>query len=511
MGLLSWLTGRSIAAPPSPRIAPKLNIGKRRYDAAKGGRLFADWVLGNPSIDQEIRQDLRMLRARSRDLSQNDPYAKRYLRLVETNVVGPDGIRLQMKVKEFMNGAEQYDQRANDMIEEAWGIWGKAANCTQNGRLGWIDVQRHIARAVAKDGEVFVRKVRGRKLMHGFSLQLIEADLLDEDFNGRLSNGNEVRMGVEVDAAYRPVAYHFWDAHPNDYQYSAASARNERRRVPATDIIHLYDPESVSATRGVPWMVTPMGRIKMLNGYQEAELVGARVAAGKMGFFVQPEGGDNYVGDGTDAEGNIITEASPGSFEVLPTGYDFREFSPEHPSTAYGQFSKDMLKGIASGLNVSYVTLANDLEGVNYSSIRQGTLDERDHWRMLQGWLIRSFHIPVFEEWLLLALTAPDGIRLPIERYDKFNKPAFIPRGWQWVDPQKEVDAALTAIDGGLSTLTKALGERGDDVEEILRERANEKALAESLGVELVGPKTPKAPPTAQEGSDAQDAQDNQA
>jgi lambda family phage portal protein len=158
---------------------------------------------------------------------------------------------------------------------------------------------------------------------------------------------------------------------------------------------------------------------------------------------------------------------------------------------------KGVLKGIASGLNVSYVSLASDLEGVTYSSIRQGSLDERDHWRVLQGWLIEHFHLPVFESWLLSALSAPaadSGINLPVDKFDKFNQPLFIPRGWQWVDPQKETDATLTAIDGGLTTLTKALAEKGDDLEEVLRERQAEQELAASLGVELGKPK-PKAPP----------------
>jgi capsid protein len=35
----------------------------------------------------------------------------------------------------------------------------------------------------------------------------------------------------------------------------------------------------------------------MLNGYLEAEIVGARVGASKMGFFTSPDG-DGYVGDG---------------------------------------------------------------------------------------------------------------------------------------------------------------------------------------------------------------------
>lgn len=482
-------------------------VAKRRYEAAKSNRLLADWIASATSSDADLRQDMVQLRARARDLAQNNVYARKFLKMVETNVVGERGVRLQMRVREAAkkNGEKgRIDQAANDLIEEAWRKWCRAGNCTVDGRLSWVDAQRLVARSVPRDGEIFVRKIVARGYMHGFAIQFIDPDHLDAEFNGRHTNGNEVRMGVEIDRGGRPVAYHFWERHPNDYQFGVGTPRNERIRVPATDILHLYEPDRVDQTRGVPWMATAMLEAKMLGGYKEAEVVAARTAAAKMGFFLPPEEGGDYSGDDKDELGNTITEAAPGTFETLPTGFKFESFDPQHPTTAYKDFVKGVLKGIASGLNVSYVSLASDLEGVTYSSIRQGALDERDHWRVIQCWLIEHFHVPIFEAWLLNALSAPaadNGINLPADKFDKFNQPLFIPRGWQWVDPQKETDATLTAIDGGLTTLTKALAEKGDDLEEVLRERASEKELAESLGVELGSPK-PKAsaqPPAAPE------------
>jgi len=41
-----------------------------------------------------------------------------------------------------------------------------------------------------------------------------------------------------------------------------------------------------------------------------------------------------------------------------------------------------------------------DLEGVNYSSIRAGVLEDREIFKGLQDWFIRSLVMPVFDEWV---------------------------------------------------------------------------------------------------------------
>ena len=57
-----------------------------------------------------------------------------------------------------------------------------------------------------------------------------------------------------------------------------------------------------------------------------------------------------------------------GSFVSLPNGVDFKAFDPDHPTSQFESFVKSILRQIASGLNVPYNELANDLEGVSYSS-----------------------------------------------------------------------------------------------------------------------------------------------
>jgi len=56
------------------------------YSGASGTRLTLDWIATILSSDQEIRGNLRLLRARGRELSRNNPVAQNFLKLLAANV-----------------------------------------------------------------------------------------------------------------------------------------------------------------------------------------------------------------------------------------------------------------------------------------------------------------------------------------------------------------------------------------------------------------------------------------
>jgi len=158
-----------------------------------------------------------------------------------------------------------------------------------------------------------------------------------------------------------------------------------------------------------------------------------------------------------------------------------------------------LLRQVATGLGVSYNALASDLVGVNYSSLRSGLLIERDLWRRLQSWMIESFLERVFEEWLDLALLSGELV-LDSRDPSKFLAGVWEPRGWQWVDPLKDVQASLLAIDGGLASRTCVLAEKGEDIDDTFEELAEEKKLAKQYGIELeASAKPPKIQKTTGE------------
>ena len=453
-------------------------VFKRSYHAASPSRLFADYIESERSPDSELYPVIARMRARSRDLARNNEYARRYFNLLKTNVVGEHGFKLQVKA---LDPRGALDTDGNQSIETAFKVWGKRGNCTADGKMSWVDVQKMVVEGLARDGEVFVIKHRGNAFHDSFALEFLEPDQIDEKKNERLDGGREIRMGVELDKFKKPIAYHVLTSHPGDYDFASMVKSPKHKRVPAEQMIHVFMPLRAGQTRGEPWMSSAMASIKQLNGWREASIVAARMGASKMGFFTSPSG-DGFVAD--DLDGNVpIIDAQPGTFHQLPQGVDLKTFDVGYPTSEFDSFHRSVLKGIASALGVSYTSLANDLEATSYSSIRQGALEERDFYRSVQQVMTDHFVRPVYEAWLEAAMEV-DTLFMPIATYDKFSTASeFRGRAWNWVDPMKEMNAAVLGMKNGILSLQDVASQYGKDTEELLAEIQRDKSLMEQFGI----------------------------
>lgn len=472
-----------LAGPFSPAPKPQLPAKpqrRRNFDAAKVGRLTASMASVSYSSDSEIFRALKLLRARSRELANNNDYIKKFLQLCKTNVVGPNGIQLQNRATKA-NG--DLDRKVNLAIELAWQDWGKIGNCDVTGKLSWKAFQRLFIETVARDGEVLVRKVKNYDNKYRFALQILEADHLDENLNKDLGNGRMIRMGVEFDEWRRPVAYHLFKRQPFDYMPMAPVLGDIYERVPASEIIHAFDVFRPLQTRGIPWAHAAMLKLNMLGGYEEAELIAARLGASKGGFFERNEEGQTYTGEETDPEGEYVTDAEPGVFNILPHGSKFVPYDPQHPSGNFGPFVKAALRGISSGLGVAYNGLANDLEGVNFSSIRSGTLEERDQWKTIQDWMIEQLPDQIFGEWLKMAMLSGE-LMLPFDKYEQYNAPKWQGRRWDWVDPLKDIKASGEEIKMLAKSIRQHIMEQGNDPDEVFADIAKEQEDLKALGLD---------------------------
>lgn len=481
---------------PEQAVVP---IQKRSFHAAQVNHLTSSWTTTSRSMDSDLRNDLVTIRSRSRSLAKDNDYLKYFLSMVQVNVVGHGGFTLQMRIEDANGKA---DSLANRAIEKAFRLWSKRKHCDIAGKLSFPAMCRLIVRTVARDGEALVRKVRGRKVnKFGFALQLLAIDRLDTTMNQLWTNGNVIRMGVEIDSTGRAVAYHLLTAHPGDGIYRSANGKMHER-VPATDLIHIYIQDDPEQTRGCPWAHTAATRLNHLGAFDEAAVIAARVGASKMGFYKRTDQSGPVIPGTELAQSDFIQEASPGEFGVLPDGYDFVGFNPDYPHANYSPFTKACLRGIASGLGVNYNTLANDLEGVNYTSLRSGTLTERDMWMVLQSWFSDWFLDDLSEDWLktsLLfgAIVLPNGIALPANKFDKFNAAEFQGRRWPWVDPLKDLQASVLAINSKLSNYSQIYGEKGNDFTDTIQGLARELEEMAALGLKPTAP--PPSKPTNDE------------
>ncbi len=474
-----WRAGRPAQKPAA-----------RNFDAAQVTRLLASWATDAQSMNRQLQTQLRPLRARSRNLCQNNEYAKNFVNQCKVNIVGPHGIRLQARSK---NSDGTLDELDNNAIEVAFKRHSMAGEFEASKRFDRATFERLLVETIVRDGEALVEKLPGFDNRSRFAVRMIDADYLDETYNtdNAPETGNRIRMGVEIDRYGAPVAYWLRDVHPGETVTSGIQYK--RIRVEASRIVHMYLPMYADQWRGVPWMHASMIALRDLGGYREAALIAARVGAAKMGFFKGPQP-EQF--DGQDEAGNTVMEAEAGSFETIGPNTEFVAWDPQYPHGDFEPFNKTLLKGITAGWGISYHKGTGDLEGVNYSSGRLGELSERDMWMSMQNWFIGQWSEPLYQAWLPMALASQSIIGagnnpLPLSRIEKFREVQWQPRRWKWTDPQKEFNGIKGNIDERLMSRSQAIRDMGYDPQDVWREIEQENAMLESMGIAPAPTPTP--------------------
>ncbi len=466
-------TSAQNAPSPGSRKGGALRMTIRSIiKAAETGRLESTWTTSPITADAYISRHRRTLVARSRQGCEDYDHLRKYIALYRDNVVGKSGFILNSTP---YDPGDKVDRTAKTAIEWAYRKWSRKANYDLNGRLGRADAERLAAVTQAKDGEAIAVLHYGANAgPWGFAVEMVDPELLDDQYFDRLRNGNVVVHGIEF--AYgsaRPVAYHFFKSQDERFGYVKSQ---ERQRVDAERVIHWFLPEIIGQKRGLPQTRTALWRLRMLTGFEDAALTNARVAAAKMGFF---KGGDEDVDD-------VPMDATPGAFENIGDR-ELVEWNPQFPNNETEPFVRVGVRSISAGLGVSYHSLSNDLSSVNFSSIRQGTLDDRGSWEVIQSSMIEGWILPIFEAWLRYSLLAGkialnSGKPLPAARLDKFLDCEFLGRRWPWIDPSAEATGAEKMISQKLRSRSEVIRDMtqrdpSDVLEEIAREDAEMKAL----------------------------------
>lgn len=460
----------------------KKTPSRRSYQGAIFGRLVDDWVANSTSMDSEVRSSLRKLRDRSRQLGRDNDYVRSIFRTIQNNVVG-EGVTFQSQVR--MQRGGELNTTLNDNIELAWSRWCSAANCDTAGKLDFQDIEKLIIRNVIESGEIFIRKINAPfgDSKVPFALEIIESDICDDLYNGVSEAGNDIRMGVELNGWGRPVNYFFLPKHPGDYNMSGQGSRTGPRiKVPANEIIHLFICERAKQTRGVPLLSSTLNRLNQMNGYEEAEIIAARASACLMGFIETPSG--ELQGDAVE-DGDRVTEFGPGMIKKLNEGEKMNVPQISRPGNQFDPFMRLMLRGCSAGAGASYESVSKDYSQGSYSSTRQALLEDRDNFKIIQKWLIRKFHQNVYCDWLDRAVLSGElsipGYFVDTRKYTESVK--WMPRGWSWIDPLKEVEAYRMGVRNGFITQTEVVAQSGGDFEELCVTRKRERDFAKKCDI----------------------------
>ncbi len=455
---IGWVSPHRALQRESARVA----LGRvREYQAAKSGRRTSGWTTAGTSANAEIAPALATLRARSREQVRNNPYASIAVNKLAVKAVGT-GILPKHKI-----------QKAGAL----WKEWVKVADFDQHSDL--YGLQNLAALAMFESGEVLIRRHLD-KATGGvpLRLQVLEPDYLDSTKHGPMPGGNYAIAGVEINPQGQRVAYHLYRQHPGDSLVIKHAF--ESVRVPASDIIHLYEKRRPGQLRGIPRLSTSLMRLRDLDEYEDAELVRKKIEA-CFAAFVTTSDASRVVANAqtetqSDGTSNRIETLAPGLIEYLKPGESI-SFGAPSSSAGFGEYTRTQLHAIAVGCGVTYQQLTGDLTSVNLSSIRAGMIDFNE---MIDQFRWLTF-IPVVCErinaWFIEAAYLANLNR------SQDTTVLWTPPKRQWVDPTKEVEAARLERAAGMASLSEQIRQKGDDPEQTFAEIAAENKKLAELGI----------------------------
>ena len=174
-----------------------------------------------------------------------------------------------------------------------------------------------------------------------------------------------------------------------------------------------------------------------------------------MGFITTPDGDAQTLADGEDETGQLYTDAEAGTFGTLLPGQGFEPFNPDYPSAMFADFVKCNLRGIASGMGVTYEMMTGDVREVNFSSARVSMLEFRRNAEQMQ-WLtlIPRLCEPIWRAFVDAASMA--GSMKPKDYAVDWSTPK-----WSYVNPEQDVKADLAAVSGGFTSISEILRRQG--------------------------------------------------
>jgi len=414
------------------------------------------------------------------------PIATAALKRQRTNIVGA-GLRLKPTIDRDTLGMTQEQAEAWQRHTQAeFNLWASRKQaCDATGVNTFYGMQQLVALSWPMSGDVFALiKREDATPLHPYTLRLhiLEADRVrTPDCNlvkgnkssvfplgltttAKLDNGNTIHDGVEVDKNGKIVAYHIANTYP--YQYNAdptafvrVSAYGEHTGLP--NILHIMDTERPEQYRGVPYLAQAIEPLLQMRRYTEAEITAAIVQS-FFTAFVKTNAGttenplEEVGGSGQEASRDPNEyEMGPGTMNFLEPGEDVTFGSPTHPNTGFDTFMRSLCEQVGACLEIPADLLLMSFNA-SYSASRAALLEAWKGFRMRREWLTDDFCRPVYEIWLTEAV-ARGRISAPGFLTDPIIRQAYL--GSEWIgpsqgqlDPTKEVQAAVMAIENGLTT-----------------------------------------------------------
>ncbi|WP_425106505.1 phage portal protein [Ancylobacter sp.] len=426
-------------------------LRSRSYEGAATGRRATGW--GKTANQHGAAQKARApLSYRARYLVANNPHAAAGKAAHVSSLVGTGIV-----------------PAVTGTLARRWTDWTDEADA--DGLMDFYGLTALMVGGMVVDGEALALLIATPA---GLRIRVLDPDQLDASLTRPLPQGGRIVNGVEFDMFGSRVAYWIVKERPE----IGLGLNLQPVRVPAEDVVHLFRPDFPGQVRGVSWFAPAILRLAEHDEWHGAQLVRQKVGALLTGFIVTPDGSMPFGGE--VSQGALIAGMEPGTLLPLLPGQDVRTTTPPAIAQEANDFARITLHEIAAALGLPYEVLTGDLSSVNYSSIRAGLVEWRRRVEMTQHNVIVFQALrPIWRRWVMIEslqgrLAARPQELLPVR---------WITPKQQWVDPAKDVQAEIEAINAGLMSRREAVAARGMDVGALDAEIAADKAREASLGL----------------------------
>jgi len=484
-GLLNWFTS---GLPPNPFSSLWGNNPPSGLEAGSMRRRLATWQPAAVHINALMREAGPTVVARARWLVRNNGYAKAALRSWSAATVGA-GIKPSSLVE---------DATMREAIQQAWTRWTDESDAEDV--TDFYGLTRRISREAFLAGECFVR-FRPRFPQDGLSVPLQLQLLPTEQLPGwRLETvpdgpnaGGAIRLGIEFDRNLRDrrMAYWFLRTNPTDptLSFMDALASQQLVRVPAEEVIHIFDPVEAGQLRGLTGYAAAVVKLFQLDMYDDAELERQKQQSRYATFVETPEQLDDSTGNPLNPRPDDDPAVwGPGATVHLFPGETVKFAAPASVGGGYEPFQFRTLLQLCAALGIPYAELTADLTRTSYASSRAGLLAFRTEVEAFQhAVLVHQFLRRVWRRWMDAAVLAGaiPGLTATLynanlERYREMQ--AITPRA-PWVDPLKDRQAVKLAMDSQVIAPQDAIEAEGYDIETVYKRIAEAQELRRKYGI----------------------------
>lgn len=464
--LIRWLSPRAAAERAYYRAlldSPELLASYRGGVATRIDRPWPTSGLNQFGLRSDQRQRFIDMRHRARQLEADNALAAALLDRSNENVIGT---QISMR-------SASADRAWRAAVDDAWRSF--SARCDVRGMLDFAGLQQLMFRMYERDGDAGLVLIdRGGEPR----LQLLESDRITTPDGMHGKPG--IYDGVEVDAVGRPVAFHVLE--------ETEFGKRQWQRITARNFVFLANIRRPHQVRGLTKFAQLFTLFDLIWGYLEATVVAARVGAAQALIVKRPQAGTIYsqLATATNSQGKAqaIQTIEPGMIHYLPVDGDVVGFNPTQPAAnfpdAIATFARFV--GLNFGLTLEQVLL--DFSRTSYSSARAARLQAEQTAYCEQAKFYQIVLRRVWKWWLDKAIATG---ALPSDPPADYDAHEWIPQGRPWIDPTKEVQAALMAIDAGLETRSNVALSQGYTFEELVERNRADRAMMAEAGLPVAG------------------------